>query len=133
MIVDLFRENMFTGKVANLPELYCPDHEVCVSYMYIKLKDVLPDTFVTLLSTMVDKCSINPRQHLVSYYNYSYNMESEALVYQPTQFAWYKILSPRISDSFLELQLENKYKNTKIEKLYIQLKIRPACKDSARV
>ena len=132
MIVDIFRDKLITRKISNLPQLYCPDHEICVSYMYVKLSQVIPDTFVTLSSTLVDKSSTNPRQQLVSYYNVSYNMESEALVYQPTQIAWYKMLSPRISDSFFELQLESEHKNVKIEKIYIQLKIRKVCKDSAR-
>ena len=130
MIIDFFKDSsgrIFTG----LPDTYCPNSEVCVSYLRIKLDEAIPDSFVTLSTTMVDKCPRNPKQQVVSYFNSSYIGQSNELVYQPTQFAWYKILSPNISDSFFELHLDSEHQSVKIEKIYIQLSIRKLCKDSA--
>lgn len=130
MIIDFFLDNpekIFTG----LPQAYCSNYEVCVSYLRVKLDEAIPDSFVTLSTTMVDRSPMNPKQQLVSYFNTSYVGQSNEIIYQPTQFAWYKILSPSISDSVFELHLEKQHKSVKIEKIYIQLKLRKVCKDSA--
>ena len=129
MIIDFYKDSpnrVFTG----LPDTWCSNYEVCVSYMRVKLDEPIPDSFVTLSSTMIDRCPRNPKQQLVSYYNTSYIGQSNELIYQPTHFAWYKILSPSVGDSFFELHLEKQHKSVKIEKIYLQLTLRKVCKDS---
>ena len=111
-----------------LPDLYLRNHEVCIGYVHIRLSETIEDSFVTLSSTLVDKNLMNPRQELISFFNISYAYQSRDLIHQPTQFSWYKLQNQTISDSFFNLHLEKQYKNIKIERIYIQLRIRPLCK-----
>ena len=130
MIVDLHLSNTdFT--FGNLPEWYLGeyiDYEVCVSSIYVKLSKPVQNQFITLSSTLVDRSSFNPKQEILSFYT----DKDEIIFHQPTHLSWYKIQCYRISDSVFKLQLEKPHENTKIEKLYLQLRIRKVCKGSVR-
>ena len=125
--VNIHRENCDL-EIKDFPYQRFPGHEVCVSSVVIILDQSISDSYVTLTSSMVDRNCFNPEQELISFYNASYYGESKALVCQPTQLIWYKMQTDQLSDAVLNLQLEKKYKNVKIEKFYVQLRLRPICK-----
>ena len=131
MIINIHESKCETDFGA-LPNLYLRNHEVCVAYFHARLSETIEDSFVTLSSTLVDKNQMNPKQELLSFLNTSYTYQSRELVYQPTQLAWYKLQNQTIADSFFNLHLEKPYKNAKIEKIYIQLRVRPVCKASVQ-
>ena len=114
----------------NLPDLYLPDYEVCLCYMYVRLSREVENGLVTLSSTLVDLNSCNEMQELATFYNESYDPKS--IIFKPTQFSWYKLQCSRLSESFFKLFIERQHKNTKIEKLYLQLEFRRVCKVSAQ-
>ena len=106
-------------------------------FMYVKLSEPIEHGLVTLTTSLIDKSSINPKQALASYYNYSfYDLLSDRLIYQPTQLTWYKLQSEHIGDAVFELltekQQETEETGKKIEKIYIQLAFRKICRDSTR-
>ena len=117
-------------KFQGLPDIYLPNHEVCLCYMYVKLSQSIENSFVTLASTLVDRSPCNETQELASFYNDAYAADS--IIYKPTHLSWYKLQCQHLSESFFELQLEKPHKNLKIEKLYLQLEARKICKVSAR-
>ena len=117
-------------KFQNLPDVYLPNHEICLCYMYVQLSEDIPNSFVTLSSTLVDRSPCNEMQELASFFNDAYAAKS--IIYKPTQFSWYKLQCHQLAESFFELQLEKQPKNLKIEKIYLQLEVRKVCKVSAR-
>lgn len=124
----------------DIPDLYLKNHEVCVSYMYAKLNQPLDNGLVTLSSTMVDRSATNPKQELLSFYNFSlFDIAYDKLAFQPTQLVWYKMQCRHIGDSVFTLHLEKPPKigifaqeKYKLAEIYIQLQFREICKDSAR-
>ena len=114
----------------NLPDLYLPDHEICLCYLYAEVSEPIEGNLVTLSSTLVDRNSCNEMQALATFFNESYFPKS--IIFKPTHFSWYKMQCYRIAESVFDLQLEKQHKNLKIEKLYLQLEVRKLCKASAR-
>ena len=112
----------------NLPDLYLPDCEVCLCYLYAEVSEPIESCLVTLKSTLVDRNSCNSNRELATFFNESYDPKS--IIFKPTQFSWYKMQCNRISQSVFNLQLEKQHKNLKIEKLYLQLEVRKVCTDS---
>ena len=132
MIVNIHLSEVDTRFNA-LPDEYLPNHEICLMYMYVKLKQPIDHGLVTLTSSLVDKSTTNPKQELASFYNFSfYDLVSDRLVYQPTHLKWYKLQCHSIGDSVFELHTEKQQQNEKIEKIYIQLGFRKICRDSTR-
>ena len=115
----------------NLPDLTLPNYEVCLCYLYVELSESIPNCFVTLSSTLVDRNPRNELQEMASFFNESYHEKS--IIFKPTHFSWYKLQCQRLSESFFHLHLEKQPKNLKIEKLYLQLEVRKACKASAHL
>ena len=138
MIINLHLENVDTH-FQELPAHYLPNHEVCLLYMYVKLRKPTSHGLVTVASSLVDKSAINLQQELTSFYNYSYyDTASDRIVYQPTHPKWYKLQCEHIGDSFIEiitekpLEPENNSNDKKIEKIYLQLAFQKICRDSTR-
>lgn len=132
MIVNIHLTDVDTV-FRNIPDEYLPNHEVCLMYLYAKLQTPISHGLVTLASSLVDKSSINPKQQLASFYNYSfYDLSSDRIIYQPTQFTWYKLQCEHIGDAVFKLLTEKPLENQKIEKIHIQLAFRKICKGSIR-
>ena len=113
-----------------LPDIFLPNHEICLCYLYVKVSKAVGNCLVTLSSTLVDRNPSNENQELVTFFNESYFEKS--IIFKPTQFSWYKLQCQRLVESFFELRLETPHKNVKIEKLYIQLEARKICKASVQ-
>ena len=139
MIVNIHLNNVDTI-FRSLPDDFLPNHEVCLKYLYVKLRKPIDHGLVTLATSLIDKSSINPKQELVSFYNSSfYDLASDRLVCQPTQLTWYKLQCEHIGDAVFELLTEKQQEieeiettGKTIEKIYIQLAFRKICKDSTR-
>ena len=112
-----------------LPDLYLPDHEVALTYIYVRLEQPIEDGLVTLSSTSIDCNPSYQQQELISFHNQSYS--GITFSFQPTHLSWYNLLCRRISESVFKLQLEKQPDFEKIEKIYIQLDVRKRCKGSA--
>ena len=100
-----------------LPIHHCPNFNVSVSSIFVKLDKPISQTLVSLQTTLVDRSPDNTKQEIFSFYQ---NESSSHLFITPTRLIEYKIQVFNIEDSLFKLAFDPPNK-VKVEKIKLQL------------
>jgi len=122
MLINLEATNENENLILQLPYLVFKNSNVTLTELFIKWKTATTvNGFIS--STLVDKNSFNPKQII---FLFCKERESVYLHCKPTQFQTYKIQRTELQSAEFKINISDKEKLKKIEKIFIQLKITDA-------
>ena len=128
MILNIRRENLGINprsnklEITDLPYLVLERYEICVRSIYAEFDQDIPNTFVTLSTSLVDCNTLNYEREILAFNNNSFF--ARKIDYTPTHLAWYSLHSPiNIEDGTIVFTFDNtEVKN--IKKLHLQIELR---------
>ena len=122
MLINLEATNENENLILQLPYLVFKNSNVTLTELFIKWKTATTvNGFIS--TTLVDKNSFNPKQII---FLFCQEKESVYLHCKPTQFQTYKIQRTELQSAEFKINISDKEKLKKIEKIFIQLKITDA-------
>ena len=121
MLINLVAENQNEDLMFRLPYLQFKNNEIAITELFIKWKSHVT-THGYISSTLVDKNALNPDQII-----FWFSQENESYLHcKPTQLQSYKIQRTELQSSEFKIHISEKENLTKIENIFLQLKITDA-------
>ena len=121
MLINLVAENQNEDLMIRLPYLQFKNNEIAIAELFIKWKSHVT-THGYISSTLVDKNALNPDQII-----FWFSQENESYLHcKPTQLQSYKIQRTELQSSEFKIHISEKENLTKIENIFLQLKITDA-------
>ena len=121
MLINLVAENQNEDLMIRLPYLQFKNNEIAITELFIKWKSQVT-THGYISSTLVDKNALNPDQII-----FWFSQENESYLHcKPTQLQSYKIQRTELQSSEFKIHISEKENLTKIENIFLQLKITDA-------
>ena len=121
MLINLVAENQNEDLMIRLPYFQFKNNDIAVTELFIKWKSHVT-THGYISSTLVDKNALNPDQII-----FWFSQENESYLHcKPTQLQSYKIQRTELQSSEFKIHISEKENLTKIENIFLQLKITDA-------
>ena len=126
MIINLWGNVTSSGLIDfdTTPVYFDSPSFVAVTKVWIRLKSKQKEISTSIISSLVNKSSINPKQELIFFHH---RENSRTFEYTPTHLISYKMQCQGLHFSVFEVDCFDENENRpKIEKVYLQLKITDA-------